>query len=117
MGLSGVGTPDATYAVSCYPAESTILNPNADQPWTRSRRLPLTPRQGDKDTCYSYTIRRGDTLAAVVDHFGLDVRQVSARVTADQDNSNAVAELKSLQFLQAADFGSCSSDTRMQLSS
>jgi hypothetical protein len=77
MGLSGVGTPDATYAVSCYPAESTIINPNADQPWTRSRRLPLTPRQGDRDTCYSYTVRRGDTLAAIVDHFGLDMRQVS----------------------------------------
>jgi hypothetical protein len=32
MGLAGVGTPDATYAVSCYPANSTALNPNSDQP-------------------------------------------------------------------------------------
>uniref|UniRef100_A0A383VW72 Peptidase C1A papain C-terminal domain-containing protein n=1 Tax=Tetradesmus obliquus TaxID=3088 RepID=A0A383VW72_TETOB len=76
MGLSGVGTPDATYGVSCYPAGATPLNLNSDQPWTRSRRRPLKPRAGDKDTCYSYTTRRGDTVAGIVDHFGLDMRQV-----------------------------------------
>jgi hypothetical protein len=80
MGLSGVGTPDATYAVSCYPAEGTKLNPNAGQPWTSSRRLPLKPRDslGDRATCYTYFITPGDTLAAIVDHFRLDMREASA---------------------------------------
>jgi hypothetical protein len=75
MGLAGVGTPDKTYAVSCYPAESTALNPHHDQPWTRNRRRPLALRD-DSDTCYTYISRQGDTVASVVDHFGLDMRQV-----------------------------------------
>jgi hypothetical protein len=77
MGLAGVGTPDATYAVACYPADGTKLNLHWDQPWTRSRRRFLTPRQGDKETCYSYTIQKGDTVGGIADHFGLDMRQVS----------------------------------------
>jgi hypothetical protein len=76
MGLLGVGTPDATYGVSCYPAAGAALNLNSDQPWTRNRRRPLKPLVGDRETCYSYTLRRGDTVASIVDHFGLDIRQV-----------------------------------------
>uniref|UniRef100_A0A383W9S6 Peptidase C1A papain C-terminal domain-containing protein n=1 Tax=Tetradesmus obliquus TaxID=3088 RepID=A0A383W9S6_TETOB len=78
MGLAGVGTPDATYAVSCYPAEGTPLHPNHEQPWARSRRRPLTPESSEvllSNTCYRYTIREGDTVASIVDHFGLDMRQ------------------------------------------
>jgi hypothetical protein len=76
-GLAGVGTPDATYAESCYPADGTKLNLQWDRPWERSRRRYLTPRQGDKDTCYSYTVQKGDTVGGIADHFGLDMRQVS----------------------------------------
>jgi hypothetical protein len=80
MGLAGVGTPDATYSVACYPAESTQLHPHSDQPWTRNRRRFLTPQKGDTAllgaACYSYTIRKGDTVSDIVDHFGLDMRQV-----------------------------------------
>jgi hypothetical protein len=76
MGLAGIGTPDATYAVSCRPTDGTKLNLHWNQPWTRSRRRFLTPRESDRDTCYSYTIQKGDTVGAIVDHFGVDMRQV-----------------------------------------
>lgn len=66
MGLAGVGTPDKTYAVSCYPAEGAALNPNHDQPWTRDRRRLLTPPD-DSDTCFTYTTKKGDTVASIVD--------------------------------------------------
>ncbi|WIA23159.1 hypothetical protein OEZ85_001490 [Tetradesmus obliquus] len=78
MGLAGVGTPDATYAVSCYPAEGTPLHPNHEQPWARSRRRPLTPESREvllSNTCYRYTVQEGDTVASIVDHFGLGMRQ------------------------------------------
>jgi hypothetical protein len=80
MGLAGVGTPDKTYAVSCYPAASTPLNRNHDRPWTRKQRLSLTPINDLDDTCYIYKTRQGDTLGAIVDHFGLDLRVVSASI-------------------------------------
>uniref|UniRef100_A0A383VUU5 Peptidase C1A papain C-terminal domain-containing protein n=1 Tax=Tetradesmus obliquus TaxID=3088 RepID=A0A383VUU5_TETOB len=76
MGLSGVGTPDATYGVSCYPANGTSFNLHHHQPWARSIRRFLTPLDGINGKCYNYTIVRGDTLAAIVDHFGTYTRQV-----------------------------------------
>jgi hypothetical protein len=90
MGLSGVGTPDASYAVSCYPAKFTKLNRNEDEPWTRSTRRRLAPWNPnsptwDHDTCFKHTIKAGDTVAAIVDHFGLDMRLVG---TAAQPRSN-----------------------------
>jgi hypothetical protein len=80
MGLAGVGTPDQTYAVSCYPAASRPLNRNHDQPWTRDRRLNLTQIHNESisETCYTYTTRQGDTLGAIVEHLGLNMRLVSA---------------------------------------
>jgi hypothetical protein len=80
MGQAGVGTPDKTYAVSCYPAASTPRNRNHDHPWTRGRRLNLTRihTKSFNDTSYTYATRQGDTLGAIVDHFGLDMRLVSA---------------------------------------
>jgi hypothetical protein len=76
MWLSGIGTPDATYGVSCYPANGTALNLHHHQPWTRSKRRLLTPADGGIGKCYNYMAVLGDTLAAVVDHFGVDMRQV-----------------------------------------
>jgi hypothetical protein len=98
MGLSGVGTPDATYAVSCYPAKSTKLNRNEDEPWTRSRRRPLAPWNPDDgawhyDTCFKYTIRAGDTVDAIVDHFGLDMREVCTDAECDAEYERIQREI------------------------
>jgi hypothetical protein len=81
MGMSGVGTPNATYAVPCYQAEGTKLNQNHEQPWASSRRRPLNPESWREvslnNTCYRYTVQLRDSVASIVDHFGLDMRKVS----------------------------------------
>jgi hypothetical protein len=95
MGLAGVGTPDATYVVSCYPAEGTDLHPNSEQPWARSRRRPLTPESTEvllNNTCYRYTTQQGDIVASIVDHFGVDMRQVSSNM------ATKVAETCAIKF-------------------
>jgi hypothetical protein len=79
MGLSGIGTPDATFGISCYPTNGTTANLHSHTPWTRNIRRFLTPLEGINGRCYNYTIRKGDTLAAIVDHFELDMRQVGGR--------------------------------------
>uniref|UniRef100_A0A383W3I5 Peptidase C1A papain C-terminal domain-containing protein n=1 Tax=Tetradesmus obliquus TaxID=3088 RepID=A0A383W3I5_TETOB len=94
MGLAGVGTPDKTYAVSCYPAEGAALNPNHDQPWTRNRRRLLTP-QGDSNTCFTYMTQQGDTAASIVDHFGLDMR---LQFVQDKANRGIVGTLATFKF-------------------
>jgi hypothetical protein len=62
-------------AVSCYPAEGTADNPNWEQPWARKRRRPLRPIR-NSDACFDYAVAPGDTVAGIVDHFGLSMRQV-----------------------------------------
>ncbi|WIA37225.1 hypothetical protein OEZ86_014175 [Tetradesmus obliquus] len=69
-GVGLAANPNETYAVKCTVAPSYPINP--------ARKWPLRVVQGSATsgtTCYKYTARRGDYVAGVAEHFGLDVVQ------------------------------------------
>jgi LysM repeat protein len=78
-----------TRAVSCYPAEGSADNPNWEQPWARARSRPLPPPSNDSAACFDYTVAAGDTVAGIVDHFGLNMQEVG-RVAGQQECCIAV---------------------------
>jgi hypothetical protein len=59
-----------------------VDNPNLEQPWARARRRPLRPRN-DIAACFDYTVAAGDTVAGIVEHFGLSMQEVG-RMTQQQ---------------------------------
>lgn len=69
-GVGLAANPNETYAVKCTVAPSYPINP--------ARKWPLKVVQGSATsgtTCYKYTARRGDYVAGIGEHFGLDVVQ------------------------------------------
>jgi hypothetical protein len=64
--------------VSCEPAIGTPENRHGNRPWLNDdhrRLLTLLPVPHDKNgTCFNYTTLPGDDVAAITDHFELDIR-------------------------------------------
>jgi hypothetical protein len=62
--------PNETYSIDCRLAPSIAINP------AKKWQLQAVPgSQASPTVCYKYKARRGDYVAGIAEHFGLDVVQ------------------------------------------
>jgi hypothetical protein len=68
-GAGLVANPNESYSVQCRLDPSYPINP--------ARKWPLQVAHGSAQgtTCYKYIARRGDYVAGIAEHFGLDIVQ------------------------------------------
>ncbi|KAF8055998.1 hypothetical protein HT031_006519 [Scenedesmus sp. PABB004] len=84
MGVAAVGTPDETYGLECTPVPGAPQHdPHSTQPWRVPRPVELLDPVRDtldlRAPCVGYRVARGDTLASIVDSFGIDMRRFVQR--------------------------------------